>query len=190
VGTSGQNAPLVDVIQTDAAINPGNSGGALVDKQGHLIGINTAIYSQTGSNGGIGFAVPVDTAVRVADQIIAGGKVTHPFIGLVGSSITAQSAAAKKLPVQEGALVEQLTPGGGAEKAGVQVGDIVTAVDGQPITTMDDLILQIRRHTPGEQATLTILRGGKTTQFKVTVGDRPAGLGTTVPATTTPTPGK
>ena len=189
VGSSGQNAPLVDVIQTDAAINPGNSGGALVDTQGRLIGINTAIYSQSGSNGGIGFAVPVDTAVRVADQII-NGKVIHPFIGLVGSTITAQSAATGKLPVQQGALVEQLTPGAGAQNAGVKVGDIVTAVDGQTITTMDDLILQVRRHNPGEQVTLTILRNGQTQQIKVTVGDRPAGLATTVPATATPTPGK
>ena len=190
VNASGQTNPLIDVIQTDAAINPGNSGGALVDVQGRLVGINTAIYSQSGSNGGIGFAVPVDTAVRVADQIISSGKVTHPFIGLVGSSITPQVAATKKLPVQEGALVEQLTAGGGAQNAGVQVGDIVTAVDGQPITSMNDLILMIRRHAPGETATLTVLRGGKTVQLKVKVGDRPAGISTTVPETATPAPKK
>ncbi len=186
--SSGQSNPLVDVIQTDAAINPGNSGGALVDRQGRLVGINTAIYSQSGSNDGIGFAVPVDTAIRVADQIITSGKVTHPFIGLVGSSITAQSAATKKLPVQEGALVEQLTPSGGAQKAGIQVGDIVTAVDGQPIASMNDLILRIRRHAVGETATLTVLRGGKTMQIKVTVGDRPAGMATSVPESATPAP--
>jgi putative serine protease PepD len=188
--TTGQATVLTDLIQTDAPINPGNSGGALVDRQGRLVGVNTAIYSQSGSNDGIGFAVPVDTAVRVADQIINSGKVTHPFIGLVGTSITAQSAATKKLPVQEGALVEQLTPGAGAQKAGIQVGDIVTAVDGQPVASMNDLILFIRRHAIGETATLTVLRGGKTLQFKVTVGDRPAGLTTSLPETVTPAPSK
>ena len=80
--------PLIDVIQTDAAINPGNSGGALVDRSGKLIGINTAIYSDTGSSGGIGFAVPVNNAIDVAEQLIEGGTVTHPFIGIVGQTVT------------------------------------------------------------------------------------------------------
>ena len=84
---------LADVIQTDAAINPGNSGGALVDRAGKLIGINTAIYSDTGQNGGIGFAIPVNTAARVADELIAGGKVGHRLIGLIGSTVDADVAA-------------------------------------------------------------------------------------------------
>jgi putative serine protease PepD len=187
VGTVGQSQPLVDTIQTDAAINPGNSGGALVDRSGQLIGINTAIYSQSGSAAGIGFAIPVDTAIRVADQLISGGKVTHPFIGLVGSSITPLGATQKKLPVQQGALVESVTKGYGAEKAGLQPGDIVTAADSVPVTSMTDLVAQIRTHSIGSSATLTILRGGKTLTLKVEVSDKPAGIGTSVPPTSSPT---
>lgn len=177
--------PLIDVIQTDAAINPGNSGGALVDVSGRLIGINTAIYSDSGAAAGIGFAVPVNTAVRVANELIKGGTVSHPYIGLIGSSITPEIAQSKKLPVQEGALVEDLTPGGGADKAGIKVGDIVTAVDGTPIHSMNDLILQVRRHKAGDVVTLSILRDGKVESVKVTVGNRPAGA--QIP-TATPSP--
>ena len=187
VGTVGQSQPLVDTIQTDAAINPGNSGGALVDRAGRLVGINTAIYSQSGSAAGIGFAIPVDTAIRVADQLISGGKVTHPFIGLVGSSITPLVATQKKLPVQQGALVESVTKGYGAEKAGVLPGDVVTAADGVPVTSMTDLVAQIRTHSIGSSTTLTILRAGKTLTLKVEVADKPAGIGTSVPATSAPT---
>jgi len=188
VGSAGVGQPLVDTIQTDAAINPGNSGGALVDHLGRLVGINTAIYSQSGSAAGIGFAVPVDTAISVADQIISGGKVTHPFIGLVGSTVTPASAQQQKLPVQQGALVESLVKGLGAEAAGVKVGDIVTAVDGVQVTSMTDLIAQIRTHATGSFATFTILRGGKTLTLKVEVSDRPAGVGSSVPSTSTTTP--
>ena len=186
--STGVGQPLVDTIQTDAAINPGNSGGALVDRLGRLVGINTAIYSQSGSAAGIGFAVPVDTAISVADQIINGGKVTHPFIGLVGSTITPLVAQQQKLPVQQGALVESLVKGLGAEAGGVRTGDIVTAVDGVQVTSMTDLIAQIRAHATGSVATFTVLRGGKTLSLKVEVSDRPAGVGTSTPSTSTTTP--
>ena len=189
VSNTGQSQPLVDAIQTDAAINPGNSGGALVDIQGRLVGINTAIYSQSGSAAGIGFAVPVDTATSVANQIIAGGKVTHPFIGIIGSTITPLTASQQKLPVTEGALVEQLVKGAGAEKAGVKVNDIVTAVDGQPVTSMTDLVGYVRLHPPGQTVELTILRAGQTVKLKVEVSDRPAGVGSTTPAPSAPSTG-
>lgn len=182
VGSSGDSQPLVDAIQTDAAINPGNSGGALVDLQGRLVGINTAIYSESGSAAGIGFAVPVDTAISVADQIISGGKVTHPFIGLIGSTITPLIAGQQKLPVTQGALVEQLVKGQGAQKAGVKVGDIITAADGKPVTSMTDLIAEVRTHAPGQTVELTILRGGQTINLKVVVSDRPASVSSTVPS--------
>lgn len=186
---SGTGYPLADIIQTDAAINPGNSGGALVDKGGKLVGINTAIYSDTGQNGGIGFAIPVGTAARVADELIAGGKVGHPFIGLIGSTVTAESAAAKKLSVEQGALVEDLTKGAAAEKAGVKVGDVVTAVDQADIRSMDDLILAVRRHAIGETVKLTLHRGDQTLTLDVVVGDKPDNLGQ--PSTeATATPGK
>jgi Do/DeqQ family serine protease len=172
-------------IQTDAAINPGNSGGALVDRVGKLVGINTAIYSQSGSAAGIGFAVPVDTATRVAEQIISGGKVTHPFIGIIGTTITPLIADQKKLPVNQGALVEEVVKDVGAAKAGVKVNDIVTAVDGTSIKSMTDLIAQVRKHNPGETVELTILRAGQTIKLKVDVTDRPAGI-TSKPSTSAP----
>ena len=149
---SGNAYPLVDVIQTDAAINPGNSGGALVDSRGRLVGINTAIYSDSGSNGGIGFAVPVNTAVRVGNQLVEGGEINHPFVGIIGSTLTEELAAEKKLSVKEGAYVAEVAKGSGAEKAGVKVDDVVVAVDGAPIRSMDDLILQIRRKQVGRRS--------------------------------------
>ena len=187
--------PLVDVIQTDAAINPGNSGGALVDRGGKLVGINTAIYSGSStigeaSNAGIGFAIPVNTVARVADELIAGGKVAHPLIGLTGSTVDAEVASTKKLPVQEGALVQSLTAGFGAQKAGVKVGDIVTAIDGSVVRTMDDLILGVRKHTVGSTAKLTIRRGSQTLTLDVTVGDKPEGLSAPSESSTTTTPSK
>ena len=171
---SGNAYPLVDVIQTDAAINPGNSGGALVDSRGRLVGINTAIYSDSGSNGGIGFAVPVNTAVRVGNQLVKGGEINHPFVGIIGSTLTEELAAEKKLSAKEGAYVAEVAKGSGAEKAGVKVDDVVVAVDGAPIRSMDDLILQIRRKQVGDEVTITVSRGGKETDLKVTVGDKPA----------------
>ncbi len=171
---TGNAYPLVDVIQTDAAINPGNSGGALVDTRGRLVGINTAIYSDTGANGGIGFAVPVNTAVRVADQLVEGGEINHPFIGVIGSSVTEELVQEEKLSATEGAYVAEIAKGSGSEKAGVEVGDVITAVDGTPIRSMDDLILQIRRKKVGDEVTLTVARGGQSLDIKVTVGDKPA----------------
>ena len=185
VSTADRSQPLIDTIQTDAAINPGSSGGALVDRQGRLIGVNAAIYSESGSAAGIGFAVPVDAAIAVADQMIAGRKVTHPFIGLVGSTITPLTASQKKLPVQEGALVESVMDNFGAAKAGVRPGDIVTAVDGVKTTSMADLVAQVRKHNVGTDATLSILRKGKALTLKVKILDRPSGIGSSVPSTST-----
>ena len=182
--------PLVDVIQTDAAINPGNSGGALVDRNGALVGINTAIYSDTGASGGIGFAIPVDAATRVADTLIAGEKVGHPFLGIVGQTITPQLAAARKLSVTEGALVEEVSKGSGALKAGVRVGDIVAEFDGKAVRSMDELILQVRRRAVNDSIKLTLLRGGKTVTLNVVVGDRPANLSTSPDSSATPAPKK
>ncbi|HSK47594.1 MAG TPA: trypsin-like peptidase domain-containing protein [Coriobacteriia bacterium] len=175
-GSSDGAYPLVDVIQTDAAINPGNSGGALVDRGGKLIGINTAIYSDSGASGGIGFAVPVDTAKRVADQLIEGGSITHPFIGVVGQSVTPEFAQQQELSVQEGAYVAEVTEGSGAAKADIQKGDVITEVDGEAIRTMDDLILQVRRKKVGDTVTLTVVRGDETLEVQVEVGDKPADL--------------
>jgi len=184
VGETEGAYPLVDVIQTDAAINPGNSGGALVDRSGRLVGINTAIYSDTGASGGIGFAVPVNKAVDVAEQLISVGSVSHPFIGIVGTSLTPGIVATEKYTVKEGALVREIAKGSGAEKAGAKVGDIVTAVDDVDVRTMDDLILLVRRHRAGDVIKLKIVRAGKPMELSVTVGERPADFS----SATTPTP--
>ncbi len=181
--------PLVDVIQTDAAINPGNSGGALVDRNGRLIGINTAIYSESGASGGIGFAIPQSAATRVAETLIAGKKVGHPFLGVVGLTITPEVQKARGLTVTQGALVEEITKGTGAAKAGLRRGDVVTGLDSEPIRSMDDLILQVRRRAVGDKVTITIIRDGKEQKVRMTVGDRPANLDISADSSET-TPGK
>ena len=180
--------PLIDVIQTDAAINPGNSGGALVDRSGRLVGINTAIYSDSGQSGGIGFAVPVNKAIDVSEQLIANGTVTHPFIGIIGVTVTPELAASDKLTVEEGALAEEIAPGSGSQKAGVKAGDVVVAVDGASVRSMNDLILLVRRHKAGEVVKIKVLRDGKPLELNVTVGDRPADFSST--ATAAPVPKK
>jgi putative serine protease PepD len=180
--------PLVDVIQTDAAINPGNSGGALVDMQGRLVGINTAIYSDTGASGGVGFAVPVNTAVRVADQLIEGGDITHPFLGVIGQTVTPEFAEEEGLSATEGAYVSDLTDGSGAKKSGLRPRDVITRVDDEPIRTMDDLILQVRRKQVGQTVTLKVVRGERTIDVEVEVGDKPDDLEAPERQESTPSP--
>ncbi len=168
--------PLVDAIQTDAAINPGNSGGALVDRTGALVGIDSAIFSDTGQNAGIGFAIPVKTAVSVADQLISTGKVQHPFIGVAGSTVDATVAGQDHLPVEQGALIEQVYSGTGAAKAGLKAGDVVVSVDGEAVRTMNDLILDVRREAVGATVTIGYYRGGSKRSAGVVVGNEPASL--------------
>jgi S1-C subfamily serine protease len=179
--------PLVDVIQTDAAINPGNSGGALVDRAGKLIGINTAIYGgSSDANAGIGFAIPSNTAVRVANQIISGGKVEHPFIGVIGETVTSQLAESRKLGVDSGALVIDFTAGSPAKAAGIKTGDVIVSVDGKKVTSMDDLVLQVRRHSVGDAVPVGIVRDGQTQTISVKIGEKPSGLNVTPSSPTTP----
>ncbi len=165
--------PLIDVIQTDAAINPGNSGGALVDREGVLIGINSAIFSDTGQNAGIGFAIPVKTATRVADELIKGGKALHPFLGVMGQTVDAAFATEKKLSVNQGAYVVGITKGTAAEKAGIRAGDVIVALDTTPVRSMDDLLLVVRRTVVGQKVTIALYRGAKKMEIVMTVGDKP-----------------
>jgi len=176
--TSGSSSkyPLVDVIQTDAAINPGNSGGALVDRTGALVGIPSAIYSSSGANDGIGFAIPINAALRVADSLIKTGTVEHPFLGISGQTVTAQLAKTDKLPVTEGAYVVEITKGTEAEKAGLKKGDVIVKLDSTPIRSMDDLILAVRRQTVGDTVTLSLYRAGKLIEVPMKVGVKPANL--------------
>ncbi len=168
--------PLVDVIQTDAAINPGNSGGALVDRTGALIGIPSAIYSNSGANDGIGFAIPVKAALRVADALIKTGSVEHPFLGISGQTVTVDFAKTEKLPVNEGAYIVETTKGTEAEKAGLRKGDVVVKLDSTTIRSMDDLILAVRRKAVGDTVVLSLYRDGKLIEVDMKVGVKPADL--------------
>jgi len=177
------------VIQTDAAINPGNSGGPLLDSRGRLIGVNAAIVSTSGSSAGIGFAIPVDTVRRVIPVLIERGRYPHPWVGFIGYSITPGLARRLALPVESGILIARVYEGGPAEAAGLrganrQVrvgdsillagGDIVTAIDGQPITSQEDLNAYLSEFGEiGKQVTLTIIREGQTLQAPMTLTEEP-----------------
>jgi putative serine protease PepD len=162
------------VIQTDAAINPGNSGGALLDADGNVIGINVAIASAgstTGQGGsiGVGFAIPSDVAQRVANEIIATGSATHGKLGASVLDVTEDPSAANSSTV--GAVIKEIVSGGAADKAGIQVGDVVTQFDGIQITGKTDLTAQVRALAAGANATVTFVRDGKSQDVTVTLGD-------------------
>jgi S1-C subfamily serine protease len=180
---------ISDVIQTDAAINPGNSGGPLINGAGQVIGINSQIESQSGGNVGIGFAVPIKTAADVVSQLENGGQVHQPYLGISGGDITPEIAHALNLPVTQGVLIERVLSGGPADDAGIKGatgqatisgqtfpvgGDIITKVDGKPITGMDDVISAVNDHQPGDEITLTIFSGGQQKDVTVKLGDRPS----------------
>jgi serine protease DegQ len=160
-------------IQTDAAINPGNSGGALVDAEGRLLGINTAIYSRSGGSLGIGFAIPVSTAKQVLDQLIATGTVTRGFIGVEPQDLTPELAEAFKLPRKEGAVIAGVMKDGPAAKAGVQVGDILVDVNGKAIINTANMLNTVAQLAPETTANFKFLREGKELVIPITVGKRP-----------------
>ena len=160
-------------IQTDAAINPGNSGGALVDAQGHLVGINTAIYSQSGGSMGIGFAIPVSLGRSVMEQIIKTGAVTRGWIGVEVQEITPELAESFKLPDTEGALIAGVMRGSPADSAGIRPGDILLAIAGKRITDAQAMLEQVAAQTPGQKAPLKIRRDGKEVELSVTIAKRP-----------------
>jgi serine protease Do len=160
-------------IQTDAAINPGNSGGALVDAEGRLIGINTAIESSSEGSEGIGFAVPVNLARHVVDRLIHGGKVTRGYLGVGPEDITPALAESFNLSSQNGALVGDVRPGTPAEKAGIESGDVIVEFDGQPISGANDLLLAVANDSPGQQVQVKFIRNGDVHTVKVTLAARP-----------------
>jgi S1-C subfamily serine protease len=180
---------ISDVIQTDAAINPGNSGGPLIDGAGQVIGINSQIESQSGGNVGIGFAVPIKTAADVVSQLENGGQVHRAYLGISGGDITPDIAHALNLPVTQGVLIERVLSGGPADDAGIKGatgqatiagqtfpvgGDIITKVDGKPISGMSDVISAVNGHQPGDELTLTVWSNGQQKDVTVKLGDRPA----------------
>jgi len=166
-------ATFENFIQTDAAINPGNSGGALVDAQGNLVGINTAILSRTGSASGISYAIPVSIARQVMEQIIQKGSVTRGWVGVGVQDITKELAESCKLPGRKGVLISQVQPGGPAEQAGVKLGDVLIAVNDTPVADSVAMLNLIAALEPGVHARLKILRRQATIEVKVTVGRRP-----------------
>jgi putative serine protease PepD len=163
---------VIDALQTDAAINPGNSGGPLVNLKGEVIGINSAIASLGSSLGGqsgsigLGFAIPIDQARRIATQLIETGSATHAQLGV---SVRDASTTGSQV-FSDGAAVGQVTAGGAAEKAGLQDGDIITKVGSRPVDSADALIAAIRSHQPGDRVTLTYVRSGSTKTVTVTLG--------------------
>ena len=167
--TSGTSI-YANMIQTDAAINPGNSGGALVNDEGQLIGINSIIESASGSSSGVGFAIPVNYAKNIADQIIAGETPAHPFLGVTVTSVNAFAARQENLAVSEGALVTAVNEGAPAAEAGIEVNDIVTKVNDDEVTSADSLIITLREYAVGDTVTLTVVRDGKEITLDVTLG--------------------
>ena len=161
-------------IQTDAAINPGNSGGALIDTRGNLIGINTAIYSNNGGSMGIGFAIPINLAKQVMESILANGSVTRGWIGVEPQNLSKELSESLGLPGNtSGVLLSGVLEGGPAARAGIKPGDVLVAVNDNPIKDVRGLLNQIAQISPGNQAKLTVLRKGKELELTAQTGKRP-----------------
>ena len=161
-------------IQTDAAINPGNSGGPLLNINGEVIGINTAIATQSGGYQGIGFALPINTAVNVYNSIIRSGKMTRGSIGIQFTKYEKNGELLKALGLKEGVLVEKVTAGGPSDKAGMQSEDVIVAFNGKPVRDGDDLVGRVSQTPVGANATVTVDRGGKRIDLKLVIADREA----------------
>ncbi|MBE0448697.1 MAG: trypsin-like peptidase domain-containing protein [Actinobacteria bacterium] len=162
-----------NLIQTDASINPGNSGGALSDASGKVIGINTVIISSSGTNEGVGFAIPVETVKSVADQLIKDGKASHPYMGIGGRNVSDVAIGDSNISVKEGAIIVEVVPGGPADRAGLQMYDIITAVNGKRIKDMNELITEIRQKKVGDSIEITYLRNGKEDKVTLTLIEKP-----------------
>jgi S1-C subfamily serine protease len=176
-----------EAIQTDAAINRGNSGGPLINSHGEVIGINSAIYTPSGTTAGIGFAIPVNTAKSIANDLITDGRVHRAFLGVETLPVGGYLSQALDLPVQEGLLVQTVTRGGPAAAAGIKGGDqvaqagmrriniggdVITSIDGQPVTNQFDVNKILNRKRPGDTVPLTLYRGGKNMDLQVKLAER------------------
>lgn len=181
VSAKGRSLPgdtYVPFIQTDVAVNPGNSGGPLFDARGRVVGINSQIYSRTGGYQGLSFAIPIDVAVRVKDQILATGSVRHARLGVTVQELNQGLAESFKLDSPYGALVAGVAPGSAAEKAGLRVGDVVLALDGQRIERSGELAAMVGRSKPGDRVTLDVVRQGKRETLTAVLAELPGGTGT------------
>src|SRR5467141_2978580 len=183
-----QTTFIDEAIQTDAAINRGNSGGPLINSRGEVIGINSAIFTPSGTTAGIGFAIPINSAKRIAHDLMTEGRVHTAFLGVQTISVAGQLAEALDLPAKEGLLVESASKGGPAAAAGIRGGDrvvragmqriaiggdLIVAVDGQKVASPFDLNILLNRKRPGDTVTLTVYRGGKKIDLPVKLGERP-----------------
>ncbi|MCW4151639.1 Do family serine endopeptidase [Halomonas sp. 18H] len=162
-----------DFIQTDAAINPGNSGGALIDPQGALVGINTAIFSRSGGSQGIGFAIPANLASNILKEIVTKGRVIRGWLGIEAQELDAELAASFGLETPNGVVIANVVPNGPAARAGLQPGDVLLKVDGEPILDPRQTMSDIAAVRPGNALPVTIVRGGETRQVTLTVAERP-----------------
>jgi len=184
---TGQTTFIDEAIQTDAAINRGNSGGPLLNSRGEVIGINTAIFTPSGTTAGIGFAIPINTAKLIAQDLINTGRVHRAFLGVEVRALSPGLAEALDLPVEEGLLIERVTPGGPAERAGLRGGnravvagmrriliggDVLVAIDGQKLATQLDLNMFMNKKRPGDVVTVTAYRGQKKMEVRVTLAER------------------
>ena len=163
------SGPYDDFIQTDAAINPGNSGGPLFNRHGEVVGINTAIFSRSGGNNGIGFAIPINLASSVLDELRENGHVTRARLGVHITDVDKETMQALGLKNREGALVPQVEAGSAADKAGILPGDVIVSIDGEAIRKSHDLPIRVARHTPGDKVKIGLIRDGKRKTITVKV---------------------
>ncbi|HLE77202.1 MAG TPA: trypsin-like peptidase domain-containing protein, partial [bacterium] len=162
---------IENLVQTDAPINPGNSGGALVDSGGRVVGINTAIVAQAQ---GIGFAIPIDTAKAIMDQLIRQGRVVRPYVGIEwGGNVDSNIAQQYNLPVDHGVIVRSVEPNSPAASAGIQPQDIIVAIDGVPVNNWDDFLRTLFAKRPGDTVSVEVFRDSRRVTMPVTLGERP-----------------
>ncbi len=173
-GAATEAPALVDLIQTDAAISPGNSGGALVGADGRLIGMNVAYIPPEARAVSIGFAIPAATVAYVADAIVDGEPVEHAYLGVQSAPITPQVAEQFELDVEHGALILEVARGGPAATAGMAAGDVIVAIDGEPVESVEDMLGILRRSRPGQAVQVTVVRDGEEQAISVELGQRPA----------------
>lgn len=172
-GTDLSGYAIEDFLQTDAVINPGNSGGPLVDLEGRAVGINSAIASQTGYYQGYGFAIPIDMARRVMEDLIQYGHVRRPMLGVAIQDVTPEDADAYDLPSVSGAVIQEVNDGSPAEEAGLQAQDVIVAVEGEPVGYSNQLQQRVAEYHPGDRVTVTVYRKGQRRDFEVRLGEAP-----------------
>jgi S1-C subfamily serine protease len=174
-GSAQQSQSLVDLIQTDAAISPGNSGGAVVNSAGQVIGISEAFIPPSEGAVSIGFAIPAETVVNIVDQLLTSGRAKHAFLGIQPGDLTPEIAQQLGVNASGGVVVLAVVSGGPAAKAGLQPGDVITAINGKQLENVEDFLAALRPLSPGDTVTVTYLRGGSKHDAKVELADRPTG---------------